>query len=184
MEGTTLEPSRRESRGLAATAGSAHRATVQSYLRIIAIAFGLAVALGLSLVAFGEGGKRYQLQQIRNEVFTLEIAATDKARKQGLRGRASLASDGGMLIQVDQPEILTYSTRYTPFPLDVLYVDAGGTVVQIDHLQANDERLTASTSRQPVSGAVLLLGGTVRRLHLTCGESLAFVRPRRRADPE
>ena len=184
MEGTTLDPSGRESRGLAAAPDSTHRATVQSYLRLIAIAFGLAVALGLSLVAFDEGGKRYQLQQIGNEVFALEVAASDKARKQGVRGRSSLASDGGMLIQVAQPEILAYSTRYTAFPLDVLYFDAAGTVVQIDHLKANDERLTASTSRQPVSGAILLLGGTVRRLRLTPGMAVDFARPRRRVEPE
>jgi uncharacterized membrane protein (UPF0127 family) len=159
-------------------------AGVQSYLRIIALSIGLAIALGLSLVAFSEGGARWQLVRIRERDFKLEVADTEVERLRGLRGRASLAVDAGMLIQLDDPAVLAYSTRYTPFPVDVLYLDEESQVVRIDRLAANDDRLTASSSITPVSGAILLRGGTVDQLHLAPGYRFDLVRrnPRRSSD--
>lgn len=142
---------------------------MQSYARIIALAIGLAVALGLSLVAFADGGTRWQLVRIRERAFQLEVAETESLRLRGLRGRASLAVDAGMLIQCDKPTALAYSTRYTPFPIDVLYLDADHQVVRVDRLTANDDRLNASSSGGPVSGAILLRGGTADLLHLAPG---------------
>ena len=142
---------------------------MQSYARIIALAVGLAFALGLTLVAAAGGGTRWQLVQIRGRNFQLEVAETEAQRLRGLRGRASLAVDAGMLIQFDQPTTVAYSTRYTPFPIDVLYLDAEHQVVRVDRLSANDERLNASSSGGPVSGAILLRGGTADLLRLTPG---------------
>jgi uncharacterized protein len=158
---------------------------VQSYLRIIALAIGLAIALGLSLVAFAEGGTRWQLVRIQDRDFKLEVADTESLRLRGLRGRASLAVDAGMLIQLDKPAALAYSTRYTPFPIDVLYLDAEYQVVRIDRLAAHDDRLTASSSGGPVSGAILLRGGTADLLHLAPGYRFDLGRRGgRRADEE
>ena len=156
---------------------------MQSYARIIALAIGLAVALSFTLVTFAEGGTRWQLVRIRERPFQLEVADTDALRLRGLRGRGSLAVDAGMLIQLDQPKVLTYSTRYTPFPIDVLYFDADKQVVRIDRLAANDDRLNASSSGVPVSGAILLRGGTIDLLQISPGYILDLGRrARRRAD--
>jgi uncharacterized membrane protein (UPF0127 family) len=149
---------------------------MQSYLRIIAVAIGLAFAMGISLVVFADGGTRWQLVRIHGRVFKLEVAETESLRLRGLRGRANLAVDAGMLIRLEQPAALAYSTRYTPFPLDVLYLDADDRVVRVDRLAANDDRLNASTSGIPVSGAILLRGGTVDLLQLAEGHHFDFGR--------
>ena len=158
---------------------------MDSYLRIVAIALGLAVALGIVMAAFREGGPRYQLVDIRGQIYALEIADTPELRTRGLRGRDSLAEDEGMLVRLEQPAVLSYSTRYTPFPIDVLYIDGEGEVVQIDRLAGEDKRLNASTSARPVSGAVLLHGGAVTMLRLEPGFRFDFGRPpRRRAESD
>ena len=149
-----------------------------SYLRLISVAFGLAEALGITLVAFREGGARYQLVTIRGHVFTLEVAATPEQRSRGLRGRESLEVDGGMIIRIRKPERLSFSNRNTPFPVDVLYLDSEGEVIGMDQLAANDNRVPGSTSEEPVSGALLLRGGTASLLHIGRGYRFAFERGR------
>jgi len=155
---------------------------MESYLRVIAVSLGLAIALAIGLWAFGEGGARFRLVTLGHETFTLEVAESQTLRARGLRGRSSLSDSGGMLVELEQPAVLSYSTKYTSFALDILYFDTEGMVVAVDRLKANDERLTASTSPQPVNGAILLLGGTTTRLAIRPGYQIPFGRkPQRRA---
>ena len=154
---------------------------MQSYLRLIAVSLGLAIALAIGLWAFDEGGARYQLVTLGREVFALEVADSPTKQLRGLRGRGSVAEDGGMLVQLEKPAVLSYSTRYTPFSIDILYFNANDLVINVDHLQANDERLTASTSPEPVAGALLLPGGTATRLAIRPGYHIGFGRRPQRA---
>ena len=149
---------------------------MQSYLRLIAVSLGLAIALAIGLWAFEKGGTRYQLVTLGSEVFALEVAESPTKQMRGLRGRGSVAEDGGMLVQLETPGLLSYSTRYTPFSIDILYFNTYDVVLTVDHLQANDERLTASTSREPVAGALLLPGGTATRLAIRPGYLIGFGR--------
>lgn len=156
---------------------------MESYLRLIALSLGFAVALAIGTWAFSEGGTRFQLVTIGNEIFTLEVASTPEKKARGLRARSSLADNGGMLVQLDNPADLSYSTRYTDFPIDVLYFNADGVVLAVDQVPANERSLTASTSPGPVSGAILLLGGTTKRMALRPGYHINFGRaPQRRAN--
>lgn len=158
---------------------------MQSYMRLIAISLGLAIALGLGLIAFAEGGTRYSLLTLGHEAFVLESAETPTMRMRGLRGRSSLADDGGMEIHLEEPAVLSYSTRNTPFAIDVVYFDEESLVLAIDCLKANDVRLPASTSPQPVMGALLLPGGTTQRLVIRPGFKIPFGRkPQRHFDAD
>ncbi len=151
-------------------------AAVASYLRIISIFGGLALAMTLMLWVSGSGA-RYRLMVVRGETFTVQVANTPELRDRGLRGRSSLDPDGGLVVVVEPPRVLVYSTSRTDFPLDILYVTADGIVVKIDHLAANDERLDGSVSGQAVSGALLLRGGTADRLQLMVGNWLPVIPP-------
>lgn len=149
---------------------------MESYLRLISLSLGLAIALALGLWLFREGGVRYQLVTLGSESFVLEVAETSEQRIRGLRGRSSVSDNGGMLVRLEQPVVLSYSTRYTDFPVDVLYLDSEGVVLAVDQITANNNSLTASTSPGPVSGAVLVLGGTAHRLAIRPGYQIGFGR--------
>ena len=151
--------------------------------RILATFIGIGLAVGVGLTLFGLSTRRYQLVVLGPEynphTFTLELATPENAQR-GLRGRASLAADAGMLVRLPKPAVLAYSTRATAFPLDVLFFDADQNIIDIVELQANDENLTAANSRMPVSGAILLHGGAVRRAGILTGMHLDLGRPPRR----
>jgi hypothetical protein len=151
---------------------------MQSYLRIVAIAAGLAVAMGLAL-AFGEGATHYQIVMLGSRTFYLEVASTPELRLRGLRGRTSLAQDGGLLVRLDVPAVLAYSTRYTTFPVDCIFFDGNQNITGIVTVAANDERPTAASSGLAVSGAVLVHGGIAQQQGLTVGSHIDLGRPPR-----
>lgn len=154
------------------------RVVQQSYLRIIAVSLGLAFALSFLAWVFGPG-PRYQLMTVAGQEFVLQVANTPELQERGLRGQSSLAPDAGLLVLLDKPKALLYSTRRTPFSIDVLYFTADGTVQKIDTILAQDDNLASSTSGAPVHGALQLLGGTAARLRIQVGSNLPVIPPRR-----
>jgi uncharacterized membrane protein (UPF0127 family) len=149
---------------------------MQLYMRVVIVWVSLAVTLGLGLWFFSAGSARYSLLTLAGEPFVLEVAETPIMITRGLRGRSGIADNGGLEVHLRKPAILSYSTRSTPFPIDVLYFDADDLVVAIDRLPADDPRLPGSTSPQPVMGALLLPGGTAQRLLIRPGYQIPFGR--------
>ncbi|WP_419181131.1 DUF192 domain-containing protein [Haloarcula litorea] len=71
-------------------------------------------------------GKRLATVEVR-------IAATASQRYVGLSETASLAPDEGMLFVHDEVDSHAYVMRNMSFPLDIVFVDADGTVTTIHH---------------------------------------------------
>jgi uncharacterized protein len=69
----------------------------------------------------------------------VEIADTDAEWQMGLMGRTALAEDAGMLFVFDQEQQLSFHMRDTLIPLSIAYIDAGGTIVDIQDMQPLDE---------------------------------------------
>jgi uncharacterized protein len=101
--------------------------------------------------------------------FTIEIAETPAQMEQGLMFRPALAPDAGMLFDYKQPIVATMWMRSTLIPLDMLFVDAQGTIVNI-HERAVPQSDDVIAAIAPVRAVIELNGGTAARLGIKPGD--------------
>ncbi|MGP9820019.1 DUF192 domain-containing protein [Salinarimonas sp. NSM] len=101
--------------------------------------------------------------------FEVELAATPEERQRGLMFRRSMPADQGMLFDFERVAPVSMWMRNTYISLDMLFIDADGTVVRIAE---NTEPLSERTIRsgQPVLSVLELNAGTARRLGIEAGD--------------
>jgi uncharacterized protein len=137
----------------------------------------LAILLGTALPG---GAAEPQLQQFPTSHlmivsatgphrFNVELAETPGQMEQGLMFRRSLASDAGMLFDFKQPTVATMWMRNTLIPLDMLFVDQRGLIVNIAQraVPESDQTIAAAA---PVRAVIELNGGTAERLGIQPGD--------------
>jgi hypothetical protein len=73
---------------------------------------------------------------------SLEVADNDSERAEGLMYRESLASDHGMVFVYDRPQSLSFWMKNTLIPLDMIFVAANGTVLNVEHADVPAENST------------------------------------------
>ena len=103
--------------------------------------------------------------------FNIEVADTPAQMEQGLMFRTSLASDAGMLFVYPQPTVATMWMRNTLIPLDMLFVDAQGRIVNIGQ-RAVPQSLDVISAAAPVRAVIELNGGTAARLGIEPGDQV------------
>jgi hypothetical protein len=101
--------------------------------------------------------------------FRVELAETPEQMTQGLMFRTSLAPDAGMLFDYQQPTAATMWMRNTLIPLDMLFVDGQGRIVNI-HERAVPQSLDVIAAAAPVRAVIELNGGTAARLGIEPGD--------------
>ncbi len=101
--------------------------------------------------------------------FKVELAETPAQMTQGLMFRTSLAPDAGMLFDYQQPTVATMWMRNTLIPLDMLFVDAQGRIVNI-HERAVPQSHDVIAAAAPVRAVIELNGGTASRLGIEPGD--------------
>ena len=94
--------------------------------------------------------------------FTVEIAADDASRAQGLMHRAHLAIDAGMLFDFRAPVMTAFWMKDTPLPLDILFVRTDGTISTVV-ANAVPYSTKEIPSAEPIR-AVIEIGGSHARL--------------------
>jgi uncharacterized membrane protein (UPF0127 family) len=101
--------------------------------------------------------------------FTVEFADTDARRAQGLMYRERMAPDAGMLFDFQQDQLVAMWMRNTRIPLDMLFIDRAGRVVNIREraVPFSEESIY---SAGPVRAVLELNGGTVARLGIRPGD--------------
>ena len=102
--------------------------------------------------------------------FSVEIADDNQERAQGLMFREHLPTSSGMLFIYERPQRLSFWMRNTLIELDLLFLDATGTITHIhERAQPLDET--------PITGgrglAVLEInGGLAQRMGISVGDEL------------
>jgi uncharacterized membrane protein (UPF0127 family) len=134
--------------------------------------------LAMLLAPLGAGAQQVSFEKGKLEVvdsagthhpFTIEFATTQEQLSQGLMFRKSLAPDAGMLFDFGHPRLVAMWMKNTLIPLDMLFMDKGGTIIHI-------EEFTVPGSLEPrgpqgaVLGVLEVAGGTARRLKIKVGD--------------
>jgi uncharacterized membrane protein (UPF0127 family) len=108
---------------------------------------------------------------VGKETFQLEIAYRPEDQETGLMNRKSMPDDHGMIFVFPAERNLTFWMRNTLIPLDIIYVDRGGTVVSVKRMKPLDE--TGVSSDGPAMYAIELNAGAAARVGVKAGDVLA-----------
>jgi len=115
------------------------------------------------LVVVTRDGQRHEFQ--------VEMALTPEQQTVGLMFRPSVPADGGMLFDWGAPRDSAMWMRNTISPLDMLFINADGTIRRV----AEDTvpgSLATIESRGPVRATLELASGTAKRLGIRVGDKV------------
>jgi uncharacterized membrane protein (UPF0127 family) len=105
--------------------------------------------------------------------FRVWIAADDESRQRGLMFVRELPRDRGMLFLFEQPEQLGFWMKDTYLSLDLVFIDAAGTVLNIA-AEAEPRSLAPIRSRGEAIAVLELLAGTARAIGLKPGDRVSL----------
>lgn len=126
---------------------------------LVALLLGVSPALADKLVLDTGTGRH---------VLSVEIAADQDSRERGLMFRRELAPNAGMLFEFDQDQPVLMWMKNTYLPLDILFISAGGRVVNVAR-NAKPLSLDTIASDGLVRAALELNAGTADRLGIAPG---------------
>lgn len=104
-----------------------------------------------------------------NHRFRVWIAADDPSRTRGLMFVRELPADRGMLFVFQRPQPATFWMKNTYVPLDLVFVDPTGRVLNIGR-DARPFSLAPITSDGPVIAVLEVQAGTAERIGLAPGD--------------
>ena len=107
---------------------------------------------------------------IKDKPFTLEIADTDAKRERGLMFRKSMPADHGMIFVFDAPDNYRFWMKNTWIPLDIVFLDETGKVLEIEPRKAND--LTSMGPDDPSHYVIELNAGAAANIGLAKGDHI------------
>lgn len=118
----------------------------------------------------------------RSPTFRLAVADNDSERRRGLMDRESLAERSGMVFVFDDAAPRTFWMKNTSVPLDIVFLDANLTVINVEHAtpqpNATDANLKRYRSDAPAQYVVELPRGTANETVVGPGATMAVHRNR------
>jgi uncharacterized protein len=103
--------------------------------------------------------------------FTVEVADDDTERAVGLMNRAKMAMGAGMLFVYPGPKHASFWMKNTLIPLDIIFVDATGTVTLV-HENARPLDTTSIDGGMGVQFVLEINGGLAKRMGIAPGTVL------------
>jgi uncharacterized membrane protein (UPF0127 family) len=101
--------------------------------------------------------------------FHVELATTPAQLEQGLMFRQSMAPDAGMLFDFQRPAPVSMWMKNTFIPLDMLFIDTQGRIINIAERRV-PESLDTAAAAAPARAVLELNGGTAARLGIRPGD--------------
>ena len=101
--------------------------------------------------------------------FNVEVASTPAQWEQGLMFRQSLAPDAGMLFDFKAPSPISMWMKNTLIPLDMLFIDAQGRIINIAERTVPGS-LAPVSAAGPARAVLELTAGTAFRLGIRPGD--------------
>jgi len=98
-----------------------------------------------------EGGNGTELGRVR-----AAVAESYQQKYTGLSETDFLPADRGMLFSYDEPDNHTYVMRGMDFGIDIVYIDADGTITRIHHAEEPPEGADGNDYRYPGYGQYVL----------------------------
>ena len=116
---------------------------------------------------------------INNHVFNVELAISATERSRGLMHRKSLAPNSGMLFIYSKPQIISFWMKETLIPLDLIFFDANGQLIEIHHNIQPCEVTTCKTytNKKPAQFALELAGGAAKKFGIKAGSGFSIIKP-------
>ena len=115
---------------------------------------------------------------LQGNIFNLDVAYTDSTRAIGLMGRTSLSDDEAMLFVYEDAEYRNFWMKDTLIPLDILFLDAHGIVVDVQTMDTQigvmDRELKIYSSSKPARFALEMKAGLADNLEITAGVFVLF----------
>ncbi len=105
-------------------------------------------------------------------VFSVDVAADEVSRAQGLMHVPSMRLSQGMLFVYDSPQVLTFWMRNTLIELDMLFLDGFGVIQHIHHRAQPLDETIISSGGTPLVGVLEINGGLAKRLGIKVGDVL------------
>ena len=134
------------------------------------ILLGLCLLLGAGCDEQSPAGLPVVEMKIGKGDFVIEVARTPAEQETGLMKRDSMPKDHGMIFVFSGDEVRKFWMKDTRFPLDILFLDAGGKVVSIHQMKAYD--LQETSSDYPARYAIELNDGTATETGVKSGDVL------------
>lgn len=101
---------------------------------------------------------------------TVEVAQSSSQRRRGLSGRESLAPDHGMLFVMPTEERHSFWMKDMKFPIDMIWIDERGTIVDILHDVTPDSYPTLFRSTVPVQFILETKSGFSKKNSIDIGD--------------
>ena len=178
-----------ETAGPVVCAGASHGSkTGANMKRTIMVLTLFLVSLSYCQEAKTPAPPKYWPIQIGGMLFTrMELAMDNQTRARGLMNRKELPEDGGMLFLFRQEKLQSFWMKDTLIPLDIVFLDAKGTITAIHTMKVEPRRRNESDERygrrlrpyssvRPAIAAIELNAGMAESLGLRPGAKIETYR--------
>ncbi|MEW4448878.1 DUF192 domain-containing protein [Qipengyuania sp. JC766] len=105
--------------------------------------------------------------------FDVEVARSREEQARGLMFRTELGPNEGMIFIRNPPDVASFWMKNTPLPLDIIFVDPDGTIINI---AANTPPYSLdSVSAEGITGTVFeIVGGRAAELGIEAGDTVEY----------